>query len=150
MIKIWTPPGTGLSVSAITSRFDPDEIIEEMDRALAAGDQRPGQDRLTVISPQISPEEMTLDALMRIHMRSVRVARLALVQTVRRSVFVTQDGHHSRGAKVYIEMRRSLPGPVPDLSLVHDIASASVVLGLADLSPHFRQWPELGVYLTRQ
>lgn len=148
MVRFWTPRGCTISLGVLTGRFDPDAVISELLRADAEGDQRPGQDRLTVLAPDVDPDDMTLEGFMRIYQVSVQLDALAQ-DNPGRSVFVTQAGRRSRGALVYFELRRKLPGAVPDYALFHDVASASAALGVPDLSPHFRPWPALAEFLTQ-
>lgn len=150
MVRFWTPPGCDVSLGVILDRFDPDAVIAELRRAGASGDQRPGQDRLTLLDPAIGPEQMTLEGFMRIYRVSVTLETPPGGGDLPKSVFVNRKGRGSRGPRVYIAMRRNLPGNWSDFQVAHSVAQASAILRVADLSWHFADYPQLSEFLTRQ
>ena len=144
MVRIWTPSGTDVSIAVVLNRFDPDEVIAELEAAAASGEQRPGQDLLTLLDPALDPDDMSLEALYRISQVASRIEG----PLTRRSIYVAEDGPARRGTEVYIALRCQLGTPVPDQRILPDVPRACAYLGVPDLSSEFRSWPALYPFLT--
>lgn len=146
MVRIWTPSGCDISLGVVLDRFDPDEVIAELEAAEASGALRPGQDLLTILDPGLDPDDMTVEGLLRIS----HVARRIDGPQTRRSLIVVPDGGARRGPEVYIALRRQLKGPSPEHRIFPTVPEACAFLGVCDLSAEFRGWPDLHSYLTPQ
>lgn len=120
--------------------------MAELDRALREGDQRPGQDLLTVIDPAVDPHDMSLQDFMRVYALNLKHDIAGVPPG--RSLFVTDDGPSRRGTEVYIALRKKLRGPIPHYAILPSVPAACAELGCADLSDHFRDWPQLRGFLT--
>lgn len=138
MVRFWTPPGLHVSLGVVTERLDADAVIAELGRAYRAGDQRPGQDCLTLIDPGIDMSEVSVTDLFRIQQASAAYNRMAPVWTVPRSVFVFGRGASRVGTEIYVELWNHLPGPRPEFQLCEGFAEANVALGTRDLGRYFR------------
>lgn len=144
MVRIWTPHGTDISLGVILERFDADAVIAELEAAAVSGNQRQGQDLLTILDPALDPDQMTLEGLYRIS----QVARRIEGPAPKRSIYVAAEGKCRRGTEVYIALRQQLEGPVPDQRIFPDVLQACAYLAVPDLSAEFRAWPALHPLLT--
>lgn len=137
MVRFWTPTGLDVSLGIMTERYDATEVLAELARAHREGDQRPGQDRLTLIHPDIDTGTISVADLCRIQRASASYDRGAKSAAAPRSVFVAGQGRHRRGLDLYLELWNHMPGPRPEFHLCDSLDEAARLLGACGLPRHF-------------